>query len=525
MEKCCLKKTAGLVGGGFMAALFALVALALFSCSNMSGGGESSSKNSYPVVRFVANMQSDLAAAPEEISQLVSRSAGAGAAYDGLSRSAMPEVEISETGAQYYVEAVCGTDRRFVYGVDSTLEIGLNSGRTWSVTCGIGTIGPDPEDATKTIATTVLMSSVAQDFPIPEDNPIFSQTFALTPSTDGSGDVLLEVNVPESGYKVLTYCADSQALMHNTTDNPLPQDSEDNKKKVLQANDVTSGTYEVVFRILDTSGVLVYCATQTINVFDHMTTKVWRPDGSSAISDAGVFKVDASVITAFVDNTIYVGATGLGLAPSDENAGTAFTPLKKLNTAFEKIKEYGNAKDYRIYICGTIDEPNMIVAGIDTTKAASITIEGYNGLGTTDGMPQDKILGKTIGTSASNNATLSILSSVPITTKNIWIKKEESETGRTRGLYVEGGSDVTLGPGTVISDFNAGTDYSNGQDGGGVNVRPDAKLTVKGAVIKDNTARKGGGIYIKGAEEEVNISGSQITGNHACYGGAISVEN
>jgi len=360
---------------GFGQVFFVVFSLALFSCSNASGGYEAASRQSYPTVRFVANMQTDMAAVPEEISQLVSRSAGAGAAYDGLSRSAMPEVEISETGAQYYVEAVCGTDRRFVYGVDSTLEIGLNSGRTWRVTCGIGTIGPDPEDAAKTIATTVLMSSVAQDFPIPEDNPIFSQTFALTPSADGSGDVLLEVNVPASGYKVLTYCSDSTELTHNTTSNPLPSDSEDNKKKVLQANDVASGTYEVVFRILDTSGVLVYCTTQTINVFDHMTTKVWRPDGSSAISDAGVFKVDASVITAFVDNTIYVGATGLGLDPSDENAGTAFTPLKKLNAAFEKIKEYGNAKDYRIYISGTIDEPNMmIVAGIDTTKAASITI-------------------------------------------------------------------------------------------------------------------------------------------------------
>lgn len=522
MNKVSLQRVFGQV-------FLVVFSLALFSCSNASGGYEAASRQSYPTVRFVANMQTDMAAVPEEISQLVSRSAGAGAAYDGLSRSAMPEVEISETGAQYYVEAVCGTDRRFVYGVDSTLEIGLNSGRTWNVTCGIGTIGTDPEDATKTIATTVLMSSVAQNFPIPEDNPIFSQTFALTPSTDGSGDVLLEVNVPASGYKVLTYCADSPELTHNTTSSPLPSDSEDNKKKVLQANDVTSGTYEVVFRILDTSGVLVYCTTQTINVFDHMTTKVWRPDGSSAISDAGVFKVDASVITAFVDNTIYVGATGLGLDPSDDNAGTAFTPLKKLNTAFEKIKEYGNAKDYRIYISGTIDEPNMIVAGIDTTKAASITIEGYNGLGA-DGMPQDKILGQSIGSSFSDTAFMSISARAPIITQNILFTKSSSVGAgdRSRALWLQSNANVTLGPGTVISGFNAGDSYDSDckYNGGGVCVLAGAKLTVKGAVISRNTAYAGGGIYIKGnGSVEINISGSKITDNHALYGGGIGVEN
>ena len=114
---------------------WAFFGVALFSCSNASGGYDSSSSNrkSYPVVRFVANMQSDFAAAPQEISGLVSR-------------SAMPDIAITagDDGFKYYVEAVTGTPgsdsyiRHFVYGTTSTMEIGLESGKTWKVTCGIG---------------------------------------------------------------------------------------------------------------------------------------------------------------------------------------------------------------------------------------------------------------------------------------------------------------------------------------------------------------------------------------------------
>lgn len=105
-----MKKTIQIISNLFALALFAAT---LFSCSNASGGYDSSSKNSYPVVRFVANMQSDFAAAPQEISGLVSASAGTESfCDDGISRSAMPDVEItfgSDIGVKYYVEAVTGT--------------------------------------------------------------------------------------------------------------------------------------------------------------------------------------------------------------------------------------------------------------------------------------------------------------------------------------------------------------------------------------------------------------------------------
>lgn len=140
MKKVNISRLFGL----FFALLSAIVfSLALFSCSNASNGYDPSShRNSYPVVRFVANMNSDISAAPEEISDLVSRSAGTGTLSGAVSRSAMPEISIDATdyGTKYYVEAETGTEgtdsytRHFVFGAASTLELGLESGKTWKVT-------------------------------------------------------------------------------------------------------------------------------------------------------------------------------------------------------------------------------------------------------------------------------------------------------------------------------------------------------------------------------------------------------
>lgn len=523
---------------GFGPFFLVVFSLALFSCSNASSGYDPSSlRNSYPVVRFVANMQSDLATAPQEISGLVSASAGTESfCDDGISRSAMPEIAIgaeATTGVKYYVEAVTGTVgtdsyiRHFVSGTSSTLELGLESGKTWSVTCGIGDVqvASSPNGGEYIGVVTVYMSDSDPSVTISPDNPVYTKTFGLKPfvTEGGKGNLKLYVSVP-SGYVIRT---DSDTLVFFKNGEFTPSSS----PAPIEGTNLKSGSHEVIFKVYDTNEVLVYCATQIINIFDNMTTNQWRDDGSGAFENKIVvgknilvFSVTDELIKQFVDNTIYVGATGFGLDPNDNNVGTAFSPLKKLNTAFTRIKNTGNGKDYRIYICGTLDEPNMDVpVGIDSTKAASITIEGYNGLDSS-GNPKDKVLGQPIGSPYSNKAFLKILSSVPITTKNIWLAKNEGESGKSRGLYLQSGANVTLGPGTVISGFDAGRDY-DGDFGGGVYVESGAALTVKGAVIKDNCAYEGGGIYIEGdGSVTMSIDGSQITGNHALYGGGISVK-
>ncbi len=182
MKKSCMKKTARLIGGAFAAALDAL---ALFSCQNLSEGGGSSSKNSYPVVCFKAGMQAGLAASPQEISDLVSAGGQTAAALgDGLSRSAAPDVKATDDpngGVKYYIEAVAGTKgtdsykRHFVYGTSSTLELGLESGTTWSVTCGIGEVEADasPNGEVAAGVKTVYMAENDPSVAISPETPVY----------------------------------------------------------------------------------------------------------------------------------------------------------------------------------------------------------------------------------------------------------------------------------------------------------------------------------------------------------------
>ena len=481
-----------------MAALFALLSFALFSCSNMSGGGSSSSKNSYPVVRFVANMQSDLATAPQKISGLVSASAGTESSFnDGISRSAMPEIAIdAEAGAgvKYYVEAVTGTEgtdsyiRHFVYGNSSTLELGLESGKTWSVTCGIGEIeiASDLDGNESAGVQTVYMSDNDPSVTISPDNPVYTKTFGLKPSTDGSGNVYLEMTVPDSA-GVKTFCSESALAKTLTVSS---------NTATLSATEVKSGIYDVTFIVYqhdDASGndLPVYCSVQTINVFDNMTTRVWRPDGG-AISDTGAFIVDSAAIESFKQSVFYVGSTGLGLAPADTNSGTPFEPLATMDAAFARINLNANAREYTIFVCGTVEGYGASIS-LDSSNAKSLLITGY-------GETQAVLDGKVGATPIWFGSVLDITSTgVPVAIKNV---------------KVTGGN-------TVYDE-----DFYVGGDGGGININGDSssEFRIDGCLITGNKAQSGAGVAVYGAKLKITnttISSNiaDIVNNQGCGGG------
>ncbi|MEE3410255.1 MAG: hypothetical protein VZQ47_06915 [Treponema sp.] len=556
MGKCCLKKTAGLVGGGVVAALFALLSFALFSCSNMSGGGSSSSKNSYPVVRFVANMQSDLATAPQEISGLVSASAGKEASFnDGISRSAMPDVEITfgtDIGVKYYVEAVTGTKgtdsykRHFVSGTSSTLELPLESGKTWSVTCGIGVIevAYDPNGNESAGVQIVYMSDSDPSVTISPDKPVYAKTFGLKPTTDGSGSFSLSFYVePSSGIenvakaKLIAVCDDPKLAgsSYNTA-----YQTESGKIVFSSASNIPSGSYEFFIRIFnDESGVLLYATSQTINVFDNMTTNSWRDDGSGAFKpkivggkEITAFVLDGDLVTKFVDNTIYVGDMGLGLGPDDKNAGTAFAPLASVSEAFKRIAANGNGNDYRIYISGTVQGCSTLDTDITTNKAKSITIEGYGSGDKLKGYASKlgnivDFNGVSINTyfpeSKEFNPVLTVKTPVPVTIQNLAICEGASNGGS--GINIDGSAcSVTIKDGVTISG------NKTGKSGGGVLVR-QGKFYMKGGVIEKNVAFNslagncnGGGVCLR-AGAYFEMTGGEIRENRACMGGGVGLVN
>ena len=520
--------------------------MALFSCSNASGGYDSSSSNrkSYPVVRFVANMQSDFAAAPQEISSLVSRSAGTTSFLnDGASRSAMPSVEISdaESGAKYYIEAVCGTERKFNYGTTSTLELGLESGKTWSVTCGIGEIEPDsetPDDHTKGTVLTVYMSDNDPSVTITPDNPVYVKTFGLKPSitTDGTGTINLKLKIMYDTWFVKVSCSAQGWIDAVGSETLVLNEHKDNVSPILQIPSIKSGIYDVVFKFYDDKDALNYCTVQTINVFDDMTTSVWRDDGSGAVqteSGQTVFNVTDAVINLFTQNTMYVGATGLGLAPDNQNSGTAFEPLATLQEAAYRIKKYGQGADYTIFVSGTVQGCTTFDDDITSGNAKTITIMGYNDSGDKlkgyasklgdivdfNGVPLDTYFPE----SKEFNPVITVKTAVPITIQNVDICEGASNGGS--GLCIDGaGCSVTIKDGVTISG------NKTGKNGGGVSVRA-GKFYMKGGKITGNSAFSsstgtsyGGGVCLRsGAYFE--MTGGEISSNRACFGGGVAMLN
>jgi len=566
MVKSFIKKSSVLLA----AAVFAFLN---FSCSNPSGGFDggtnSGSKQSYPIVLFTANISADCAAAPKEISRLVSASSES-SAFSEISRSAFPSVTISEGGACYYVEATVGSagqpgyKRVFSSGTSSTLGVELVSGYTWKIVCGIGTITAtsDPNSGEITELVNVsYMSSEPEEFTISSDEPVLSRTFALKPSTGGTGTVKLKMTVP-TGYTVTSECPACSLLdgdwdMSGTV-----------AKLETDAAAVPSGAYEIIIKVLapDTLA-LVFYTNQTINVFNGMTTSEWRDDGSGAfktVYDSELLAnvlwlyIDSTIITRFADNMIYVGdnewSASVGKSADNLNAGTAFAPLEDLSEAAIRIGACGNGKDYTIFVSGTIVGGSEFNSddGVTTAKAKSISIVG---LGT------DAVLDGN-----ASSSVVAVNTTVPMKFKNIQITNGVYDLGG--GIRIEAdGADVTLENGTLVGDAtelvaekgegqagNMGTvggggiynhggklllksgskicrNYGgaaaseyDGDGGGGILCDAGSVTIEKGAVISYNaTNSRGGGLRLKegGGAISLTMKGGEISDNQAIWGGGV----
>ena len=308
----------------------------------------------------------------------------------------------------------------------------------------------------------------------------------------------------------------------------------------ITASGLKSGAHEVVFKVFDSSGILVYYTTQTINIFDNMTTNSWRDDGSGAFVNRDdmpgggglAFSVTEALVKQFVCNTIYVGGTGVGLDPNDDNAGTAYSPLNKLDAAFKRIAARGNGKDYRIYICGTVQGCSTLDTDITTGKAKSITIEGYGsgdklkGYAEKIGNIQDfnGVNLSEIFTTDEFKPVLTVKTPVPVTIQNLAICEGASGIGGS-GINIDGSAcSVTIKDGVTISG------NKTGKNGGGVQVR-QGKFYMKGGVIEKNVAFNsfagscnGGGVCLR-AGAYFEMTGGEIRENRACVGGGVGLVN
>ena len=189
----------------------------------------------------------------------------------------------------------------------------------------------------------------------------------------------------------------------------------------------------------------------------------------------------------------------MGSEPSDTNgSGSPYEPFESLSKAIDLIASTGDStKNYQIFISGPLEGKQTLTSSLDN-KAASITIQGLNGLDENK-IPKDSLNGNQADT------TLTVETSVPISIKNLKITGGKGANGG--GLYLENQSVVKLLDGTLITeneaDFGGGV-YNEGTlfMSGSAMIGKSTSTIATSSSYGNKATSSGAGIY--------SISGSKI---------------
>lgn len=390
-------------------------------------------------INFIGNIQAN-GALPSTIFELVK---------NDQTRSALPT--ISNLSLFATATTSDGSLNRTGIFLESShnirFSISLSTGHTWTITCGL-----------KTSNGAIVFSDSCQ-VTITNDNPVFSYNFQPQ-ITEGSGSVNLPITL-ENGTNIDHITATCPSSSWNASVDDISSPS-------LVASDIPCGSYEVTINFYENSNILKYSTTQSITVLNSLTTDTWISDESGLINDDGVFNLTNSLIDQYIRTIFYIGNTGLGSEglgsePSDTNgSGSPYEPFESLSKAIDLIASTGDStKNYQIFISGPLKGKQTLTSSLDN-KAASITIQGLNGLDENK-IPKDSLNGNQADT------TLTVETSVPISIKNLKITGGKGVNGG--GLYLENQSVVKLLDGTLITEneatsgggvYNEGTLFMSG---------------------------------------------------------------
>ncbi len=499
---------------------------ALFSCNNVSNssGGTLQNGAGQRTVILKGTISAN-SALPAEIAAAVSPLT---CANGSVSRSAFPDINtanyykfvtaVQTDGSGRYTIGRDDQDKFSAEGGVLAFELRLAQGH-WEITTGIkmNKGGDEANDVT------VLSDYCEKTVDLSE--PVISHVFAIVPKQTGDedkrGSVKLYVGSDPSlgADQLILLCSDEK--FRAAWNEPMAHIVTLGGGGALVSIDpIQSGNYEITFCFLK-EGRHVFSTVQTISVFDYMETDKWLPDGIGLISDSGDFYVTQDLANSQLDSAIYVGvhkdlSSVEDIDASDSNSGYAYEPLRTLQAAVDKIAVYGNgATPYTIYVSGTLPKDKLQIPAALNSKARSLKICGLDPLA--DGTPMSAIDADGSGTA------LTVLTSVPVTLENIKITGGNNTLGG--GICVASGADVTLKENAVVADnkasFGGGvyvagsftldggtigdasaeehaTDilYSNkaGEKGGGLAFASTGKVTFKKGVVAYNYSKRGGGI-------------------------------
>ncbi len=442
--------------------------------------------------------------------------------YPNSYRTAFPSLPASIT---YSIKAV-GTD---TVNPAADVEATIINANTEPITFLLNIPTPETTKKYKIKASVIsdgkeILTGESDEFSLNPENSVISKDIeiSVTQASGKTGNIALEIGIEDGSG--ITKC---RIDIDDTQNAATPYVN--SNKITFTKNGLASGVHTVVFKFTDNASKVLYSFTETINVFDNLTTNTWVQNGNepwftttgTGSSKVTTCRITKEMVERYALTQFWVDPT----AANDNGSGSFFQPKKTLTGALSLLHDAG--KDYTIYIKGTLDGQTHGVLSItdelsstagDTKAyhAHSLTICGATGLNGS-GIPQDVINAKGV------DIALSITTQVPVTIKNLKIMRGYSEDSGG-GIYSTG--DLTLDSGTLITQ-NTAKYYGGGvaNDGG--------KLTIKsGVVISSNEvlyAKKGtddcggGGVYNRNGT--LIMSGGTIKSNTAegCGGGIFNI--
>jgi len=223
------------------------------------------------------------------------------------------------------------------------------------------------------------------------------------------------------------------------------------------------------------------------------------------------------VVFAQTGQSIYVSAGG-----NNNNDGLSeSTPLKSLDRAVQRASLSDVDKITVIGILNIDSEEsiNISVFTFSISNEKQILITGKPGAANSD---------QAILSSRGSGRPVIVIARGNVRFENIEISGGEGVQGF--GIFIFGGSNITLGTGAVVKSNSSngiligdGTCVIDGGEvldnsGGGINVVKGV-LTMNSGAIRNNRAGTGAGVVVGGGNGRFTMTGGTITGNRAAEGG------
>ena len=282
-------------------------------------------------------------------------------------------------------------------------------------------------------------------------------------------------------------------------------------KTKIKFSHLPSGAYTITMNFLNSDGILVYSDTQTINIFDNLTTKAWvNNGGSSPINGYNRYEILATHLDGFALTQIYVGATPYSTSPSDTNGtGSIYAPLATVSRAVKTV----NAMPKKDASDNPIEYTIHVKNGVTENVSETITVRNNTTI-------------ECWGTSVGDKAGVATLTWTSDATTNTSMFSIYSSTK----LVIEGVKSWA-GPGETNPTWSGivlNGNKANSKIGYGINVC-SGELHLNGGVIKNfKTASDGSysaAIYFSyNSIGNVYINGGIIENNESSYG-AISIDS